>query len=80
MFEPKDQQDIVDLRSQEDLYSPNSEQTEDIKFPGVATMHELSKAQIAEIFTNILKSRPRIIGFEYKVGRPFVRITYLSPP
>lgn len=79
IFDPQTQQDLVDLRSMDDDYAPGKEVTEDIKLPGLESLHQMPKDKAAMFFVNVLKCRPCITRIEYKVGKPYITISYLVP-
>ena len=74
MIKPRTQQDLV----REQGYKENVDQeiTEKIRFPGASDLHNRSKSEIAEVFATIMKSRPKMIGFSYVVGDPYITVRY----
>lgn len=70
----KTQQDLVrELDYEEGV---NEEVVEKVHFPGAKDLHTRSKAEIAEVFATLMKSRPKLTGFKFRVGLPYVEITY----
>lgn len=64
MFAPKNQADIVAF-GQEAL---PSEYTEKVSLPGITTLHQRSKEEIAEALANLLKSKNNIKALRYIIG------------
>jgi hypothetical protein len=74
LIKAKTQQDLVrELDYEEGV---DEEVIEKIRFPGAAQLHNQSKAEIADVFATILKSRPKLISFKYRVGLPYIEVTY----
>lgn len=51
--------------------------TEKISIPGIENLHLKSTKEVAEVFTNVLKSKAGISSITYKVGE-YIEITSLS--
>ena len=74
MGRAKSQADLVQEKVMEE--GVETETTEKVKFPGLATLHEQTRDEMAEVFVMILKSRANVIAFRFEVGSPHVELTY----
>lgn len=64
----KTQSDLVN----EELLSQPKVTQEVLRLPGINTLHQKSKEEIAETLTMVLKSRANIIGLNWIVGEKIV--------
>ena len=75
-YEPQTQADIVRIKDMEEGEGPDVPIVENIRIPGLETAHERTKEELALVLANVLKSRPFICEFTFKVGSPTLEIKY----
>lgn len=64
----KTQQDLVN----EEFFAQPRNTRESLKLPGITTLHQKSKEEIAETLAMVLKSRTNIVGLNWIVGKEIV--------
>lgn len=64
----------TDLVREEQIKRPSSI-TEDLRIPGVDSLHTKEKSEIAGVLTNVLKSRAGITRLVWNVGHS-IELTY----
>lgn len=58
--------------------SAGEEVTDEVKFPGASKLHQQPRAEIAQVLTNMLKTRSNITKLEWVLGEDHIKISYIS--